>query len=71
MKDKTKIEISKDYDKFKFINGNRPVDDRHVNKLVASMKQHYVPTPIIVNSKNQMVCVLSIKILRTGHLMIL
>jgi hypothetical protein len=55
MKDKTKIEISKDYDKFKFVNGNRPVDDRHVNKLVASMKQHYVPTPIIVNSKNQIV----------------
>ena len=34
MKDKTRIEVSKDYDKFKFVHGNRPVDERHVKKLV-------------------------------------
>ena len=55
MKDKTRIEVSKDYNKFKFVSGNRPVDDRHVNKLVHSMKQHFIPTPIIVNSKNEIV----------------
>ena len=55
MKDKTRIEVSKDYNKFKFVSGNRPVDDRHVNKLVNSMKQHFIPTPIIVNSKNEIV----------------
>ena len=55
MKDKTRIEVSNDYSKFKFVSGNRPVDDRHVNKLVNSMKQHFIPTPIIVNSKNEIV----------------
>tara|TARA_E500000318_G_scaffold104621_1_gene110776 strand:- start:529 stop:1257 length:729 start_codon:yes stop_codon:yes gene_type:complete len=55
MKDKTKIEVSKDYDKFKFVHGNRPVDERHVKKLVNSMKQNYIPTPIIINKKNEIV----------------
>lgn len=55
MKDKTKIEVSKDYDKFKFVHGNRPVDERHVKKLVNSMKENYIPTPIIINKKNEIV----------------
>ena len=40
---------TKDYQAFKFITGNRPVIKTHLAKLILSMKEEYIPVPIIVN----------------------
>ena len=47
-----KIYKTTDYSQFKFIMGNRPVDPKHVKKLVKSMRKGHVPMPIVVSEKN-------------------
>ena len=47
-----KIYKTTDYSQFKFIKGNRPVDPKHVKKLVKSMRKGHVPMPIVVSEKN-------------------
>jgi len=47
-----KIYKTTDYSQFKFIKGNRPVDSKHVKKLVKSMRKGHVPMPIVVSEKN-------------------
>jgi hypothetical protein len=39
-----------DYDLFTFVDSNRPVDQKHVNNLIKSMKKKLLKTRIIVNS---------------------
>ena len=50
-----KIIESKEYNKFKILNGNRSIRDSHVKKLVESMTEKYIPVPIIVNDKHYIV----------------
>ena len=40
-----------DYDKFRFIDGNRDVNHLHLNRLIQSMQEKYIPVPILVNEK--------------------
>jgi len=47
-----KIHKTTNYGQFKFIKGNRPIDPKHVKKLVKSMRKGYVPMPIVVSEKN-------------------
>ena len=47
-----KIHKTTDYGQFKFIEGNRPIDPKHVKKLVKSMRKGHVPMPIVVSEKN-------------------
>lgn len=44
-----KIIESKEYDKFKILNGNRCIRASHVKRLIESMTEKYIPVPIIVN----------------------
>ena len=41
--------------KLKKIDGNRDVDSNHVEKLVASFKEEYLISPILVNGKHEMI----------------
>lgn len=43
------IRVTTDYDKFKFIGPNRVVIQKHVSKLIKSMKEQYLMCPITVN----------------------
>ena len=47
-----KIHETTDYGQFKFIKGNRPIDLKHVKRLVKSMRKRYIPAPILVSEKN-------------------
>ena len=51
------IEVISDsnYDKFKFIKGNRKTNDALVRKLIASMSQKLLETHIIVNEKYEII----------------
>lgn len=50
------IKVSKDYEEFTKMCGNRLVDLRHVNELVDSISQMgYLPIPIVVNEKKQII----------------
>lgn len=46
---------TKEYELFKFMKGNRQVDNRHVNALIASMKEKYYLSPIQVNEKMEII----------------
>lgn len=43
--------VTKDYDQFHTIEGNRVIDSRHVQRLIESMKVKDLFTPILVNKK--------------------
>lgn len=49
------IKTTTNYDLFSFIQGNREIDNRHVNKLIKSIKEQNIPTPIVVNEKMEIV----------------
>jgi hypothetical protein len=49
----TKVYETMDYDKFSFIEGNRPVSESHVNNIMKSMKKGELISPIIVNENKQ------------------
>ena len=46
-----KIESTKNYDQFKFLPGNRLLDEKHVLRLITSMRQRDFLVPIAVNSE--------------------
>ena len=49
------IKTTTNYELFSFIQGNREIDNRHVNKLIKSIKEQNLPTPIVVNEKMEIV----------------
>jgi hypothetical protein len=49
------VERTTDYELFKTLDGNRPVNEGHVRRLMESFKRKYLKTPIFVNSKNYVV----------------
>lgn len=51
----TSVYVTKDYDMFETIDGNRMINQLHVNKLVQSMTDKQLVTPIIVNEKMQII----------------
>ncbi|MBC8147318.1 MAG: ParB N-terminal domain-containing protein, partial [Bacteroidetes bacterium] len=46
-----KIYKTKNYEKFKFMVGNRPINSAHTAKLIESIKGKYLFNPIIINEK--------------------
>lgn len=54
---KVNIEETRDYDQFSFIESNRPIDNRHVRDLIASInkRNRLKDYPITVNEKMQVV----------------
>lgn len=46
-----KIKITREYEKFKKLDGNRPLDEAHVQRLMASMRKQVLFDPISVNSE--------------------
>ena len=44
-----------DYSMFKYIDGNRDVNKVHLNRLKKSMDEKYIPVPIIVNERYQII----------------
>jgi len=50
-----KVKTTNDYNLFKRIQGNRPVSRVHVNKLKKSMIENFIPMPIVVNNKNEII----------------
>jgi hypothetical protein len=53
--EKSEVLMTKNYDMFKTLKGNRAVNENHVNTIVRSMRDKYVPVPIIVNGKYQII----------------
>ena len=47
-----KIHKTTDYGQFKFLKENRPINQKHVDKLVSSMREVYLPVPILVVERN-------------------
>ena len=54
-KEVTSVYKTKEYQWFTFIAGNRPVIKSHLSKLIISMKEEYVPVPIIVNESLEII----------------
>lgn len=46
---------TKDYSKFKHIDGNRNVVKPHLKRLKASMEKNYLFSPILINEKHQII----------------
>ena len=51
----TDINQTTDYDRFTFMEGNRDISHLHLNRLIQSMQEKYIPTPILVNEKYEIV----------------
>lgn len=51
MEEMKKIYKTKNYEKFKFMVGNRPINSAHTAKLIESIKGKYLFNPIIINEK--------------------
>ena len=49
------INQTTDYDKFTFMDGNRDISHLHLNRLIQSMQEKYIPVPILVNEKYEIV----------------
>lgn len=49
------VKTTRDYNKFKTIVGNREINLQHLNRLKESMKEEYLFSPIIVNSKYEVI----------------
>ena len=43
------------YEKFRFIRGNRKLNERHLKNLMRSFQEHYLNIPIIVNEKMEII----------------
>lgn len=50
-----KLQKTRDYSIFKILKGNRAINQQHVDALVKSMKDNYVPIPIHVNNKMEVI----------------
>lgn len=56
MNERKEVLVTKDYSMFKKLQGNRPVLERRVNKIIASItKVGYITSPIIVNEKFEII----------------
>ena len=44
-----------DYDTFSYIKGNRSINKLNLKRITNSMRENYIPVPIIVNEKNQII----------------
>lgn len=55
MKNPSEVPVTTNYDMFKKLKGNRNTDLNHVRHLVESMKEQYIPVPILVNSKGEII----------------
>ena len=49
------VKESRNYEMFRSIDGNRPMNTLHLNRLKKSMEQDYLVSPIIVNEKFQII----------------
>lgn len=47
--------MTTNYGMFKFIKGNRRINEAHLNRLIASIREKYIPVPIIVNKKHEVI----------------
>jgi hypothetical protein len=50
-----RVGSTRDYSMFKFLDTNRPANDRMVKKLIESIQEHGIQIPIIVNSEKYIV----------------
>ena len=50
-----KFYVTNNYNLFKKLPGNRPVDSKHVNRIAESMKKQMLPTYIEVNDKYEVI----------------
>jgi len=50
-----KITVTNEYNQFRFVKGNRPLNDLHLSRLRKSMKENFLPIPIIVNERMEIV----------------
>jgi hypothetical protein len=51
----TNVFVTKDYGKFKTIDGNRMINRLHADKIAESMEEKQLVTPIIVNEKYEII----------------
>jgi hypothetical protein len=49
------LEKTKDYARFKFINGNRDVSEHHVRRLMKSLQEEQLVSFVIVNGKDEII----------------
>jgi hypothetical protein len=49
------VYFTTDYSKFKIMKGNREIDASHVKRLVDSFREGYLFSPILVNSKHEII----------------
>jgi len=49
------VHVSRDYDKFSILDGNRKINKTNYNKLLKSMREEQLIIPIIVNEKLQII----------------
>ncbi len=50
-----KVKTTHNYSQFKAIEGNRSVNEKHVSRLMESMKEELLVSPIIVNEDSQVI----------------
>ena len=55
MKKVNQVYKTNDYSMFKYIDGNRNINKSNLKRLIKSMKEQYIPVPIIINEKNQII----------------
>lgn len=46
---------TKDYSKFKHLEGNRNIVKPHLKRLKASMEKNYLFSPILINEKHEII----------------
>ncbi|MHA6533710.1 ParB N-terminal domain-containing protein [Paenibacillus sp. BAC0078] len=51
----TEVFVTQDYDRFNTIDGNRIINELHVKRLIESMQQRQLITPIIINEKYEII----------------
>lgn len=49
------VYFTTDYSKFKLMKGNREIDALHVKRLIESFREQYLFSPILVNSKHEII----------------
>ena len=55
MKEVNQVIQTNDYDIFQHIDGNRTVNQLHLKRLKDSINEEYIPVPIVVNNRYQII----------------
>lgn len=55
MKQTNQVFKTNDYDAFRYIEGNRSINKANLKRITESMKENYIPVPIIINEKNEII----------------